>query len=92
MKHVRSMCLLTALSLCLTGCATKAVRPSKEPEPPKVDCEQGKTPDGPEWPGDWLRDGPAFAIAWLGIAAEERKLRAIEHECIRKHREEGLIR
>ena len=29
----------------------------------------------PDWPEDWLHHGPAFAIAWLGIATEERKLR-----------------
>lgn len=68
------------------------MRPSNEPEPPEIKCEQGKTPDGPDWPDDWLRDGPGFAITWLGIATEERRLRRIEHRCLDEHREKGHIR
>lgn len=68
------------------------MRPSTEPEPPEVKCEQGATPDGPDWPDNWLIDGPAFAVAWLGIATEERRLRALEHRCLREHRGKGHIR
>ena len=68
------------------------MRPSKEPEPPEVRCEQAATPDGPDWPDNWLQDGPAFAIAWLGIATEERRLRKVEHDCIGGHRAKGHIR
>lgn len=68
------------------------MRPSSEPEPPQIKCEQGATPDGPEWPDNWLIDGPAFAVAWLGIATEERRLRALEHRCMREHRAKGHIR
>lgn len=80
------------LLACLTGCATKAARPSIVQEPPKVECEQAATPDGPDWPDDWMRDGPAFAIAWLGILTEERRLRGVEHACLADHRKAGTIR
>lgn len=68
------------------------MRPSSEPAPPEIRCEQGATPDGPDWPEDWLRDGAAFAIAWLGIATEERRLRTEEHRCLSEHRAAGTIR
>lgn len=68
------------------------MRPSNAPEPPELKCEKGATPDGPDWPEDWLRDGAAFAVAWLGIATEERQLRAEEHRCIAEHRAKGHIR
>ena len=84
--------LLVALLACLAACQTKVTRPSPLLEPPTIDCQEGETPDGPDWPDDWLRDGPAFAIAWLGIATEERRLRAIEHGCLDRHRKEGAIR
>lgn len=90
----RLLRLLAALILacCLTSCSSRAVRPSSELEPLRVECEQGRTPDGPDWPADWLEHGPGFAIAWLGIATEERKLRAIEHACLQQLRDKGLIR
>lgn len=68
------------------------MRPSSEPEPPEVKCEQAATTDGPDWPENWLIDGSAFAIAWLGIATEERRLRGIEHKCLSDHRAKGHIR
>lgn len=37
-------------------------------------------------------DGPVFAVQVLGVLAEERRLRAIEHNCLRAHRASGLIR
>jgi hypothetical protein len=92
MKPAICKCLLAALLPCLGACATKDVRPSIEREPQEVRCEKGKTPDGPDWPDNWLRDGAAFAIAWLGIATEERRLRAEEHRCIGEHRAKGHIR
>lgn len=90
MKQLGLILLLALPSL--SGCATKAVKLSREPEPPLVKCEQGKTPDGPDWPEDWVKDGPAFAIAWLGIATEERQLRAIEHECLTNLRQSNVIK
>lgn len=84
--------LLAALLLCLTACATRGVLPSIEYEPPVIACEQEATPDGPDWPDNWLRDGPAFAIAWLGIATEERSLREIEHDCLAEHRKNKSIK
>lgn len=55
-------------------------------------CLLPATPDLPDWPDDWLRDGPPFAIELLGILEEERVLRAAEHECIHRLRAAGLIR
>lgn len=92
MPFTPSKCLLLSLLLCLPSCATKAVRPSPALEPPQIRCEQGATPDGPDWPDNWLIEGPAFAIAWLGILTEERRLRAIEHQCLADHRAAGAIR
>ena len=92
MSHVKSWFLPAALSVCLTSCATKAVRPSSAPEPPEVRCEQGATPDVEAWPEDWLRDGPPWAIGVLGLLTEERRLRAIERGCLRELREAGVIR
>lgn len=92
MKCKGLLYLLIALGLCLSACSRKDVRPSIEPAPPVIRCVQGATPQGPDWPTDWLRDGPAFAIAWLGIATEERRLRAEEHRCLDAHRAAGTIR
>lgn len=93
MRHARSLYLPTALLLfaSLTGCATKAVKPSHEPAPPQVKCEQGQTPDLADWPEDWLRDGPPWAIEVLGVLEEERRLRAIEHQCLQRLRKAGVI-
>lgn len=68
------------------------MRPSSEPAPPEVHCEQGATPDVPAWPDNWLIDGPAWGIAVLGILTEERKLRGDEHQCLADHRAKGVIR
>lgn len=68
------------------------MRPSKEPEPPEIRCEQSATPDPDDWPDDWLRDGPPWAVALLGILTEERRLRAEEHRCLDEHRAKGHIR
>lgn len=46
----------------------------------------------PDWPDDWLADGPAFAIQVLGILTEERRLEAVERECLEGLRREGVIR
>lgn len=37
-------------------------------------------------------DGPVFAVQVLGVLTEERRLRSIEHDCLKAHREKGLIR
>jgi hypothetical protein len=68
------------------------VRPSKEPEPPEIHCEQSATPEPPPWPDDWMRQGPPWAVKVLGILEEERKLRAKEHGCLADHRKAGNIR
>lgn len=92
MKCFAYLCLPIALLSCLPSCTTRAVRPSKEPEPPVVRCEKGATPDPPDWPVLWWLDGPAFAITVLGILTEERQLRAEEHRCLADHRRAGHIR
>lgn len=68
---------------------TKAVKPSPAPE---VRCQQARTAEVPPWPDDWLSDGPAFAIQVLGILTEERRLEAVERECLDRLRREGVIR
>ena len=68
------------------------MRPSSAPAAPEVRCEQGPTPDPGDWPEDWLRDGPPWAVGVLGILTEERRLRAEEHRCLRELREAGVIR
>ena len=39
-----------------------------------------------------MKDGPGFAVAWLGILTEERRLRSIEHDCTQRLRDQGLVR
>src|SRR5690606_31367262 len=93
MSPARSLCLLIALSLsCLPACTQRAVRPSNAPAPPVVACEQGLTPDVPDWPEDWLRDGPPWAVQVLGVLTEERRLRAVERRCLADLRERVVIR
>jgi len=46
----------------------------------------------PDWPEDWLSDGPEFAIRVLGILTEERRLEGIERDCLDQLRREGVIR
>jgi len=85
--------LLSATALCLTACAT----PSPTlPEPPIVQCEQGKTGPVPAPPiatrSQWLQDGPAWAAGVLGLLREERALRAAEHDCLSRLRSQSVIR
>jgi hypothetical protein len=77
------------LSSFLTACKPKDVRPSSAPE---VRCAQPRTADVPDWPAEWLLEGPAYTISILGILAEERRLTAIEHGCLDTLREKGVIR
>lgn len=88
-KWSKSLLSAGLLSLCLTACATKAVKPSP---PPAIACDQPRTAHVPDWPDDWLRDGPEFAIRVLGILTEERQLERIERDCLDQLRREGVIR
>ena len=94
MRHERLWSLPIALLLCcfLPACNPKGVRPSNAPTPPTVQCEGPLTPKVQDWPEDWLRDGPPWAIGVLGILEEERRIRAEEHRCLEQHRQKGLIR
>jgi hypothetical protein len=65
------------------------VKPSP---PPEVRCDQPRTATVPDWPDDWLTDGPEFAIRLLGIITEERRLEGVERECLDALRGEGVIR
>lgn len=80
--------LLPAI-LCLTACMPQATKPSPAPV---VHCEQPATPDVADWPEDWQRDGPPWAVGVLGILEEERRLRGIEHDCLVELRARGVIR
>ena len=64
----------------------------KPSPPPEVQCEQARTAEIPDWPDDWLADGPEFAIRLLGIITEERRLERVERECLDALRKEGVIR
>lgn len=72
------------------------MRPSKEPEPPEIRCEQGATTDPGLAPvatiAQWIKEGPAWAVAVLGVLTEERRLRSVEHDCMAQHRAKGHIR
>lgn len=57
-----------------------------------IRCEQGPTPDPEDPPADWLQGAPEWAAQLLGGWTEERRLRALEHECLARARREGLIR
>lgn len=85
--------LLSVTGLCLTGCKT----PSPTlPEPPIVACEQGATPNVKPPPiatkGQWLNDGPAWAVEVLGVLRQERAYRSAEHECLSRLRSQSVIR
>jgi hypothetical protein len=86
-----SASLLSAglMSLSLTACATRAVKPSPAPV---LQCSQPRTAEIPDWPDDWLADGPEFAIRVLGILTEERRLEGVELDCLDALREAGVIR
>ena len=66
------------------------------PLPPRVDCEQGKTPAVGAPPiatkGQWLNEGPAWAVEVLGVLRLERALRSREHECLSRLRSQSIIR
>jgi len=80
------------LALLLAGCTTVPVV-TRQPEPPDVtQCRQGRTDTAPPAPRDWLRDGPAWAIAVLAILQDERQLRAREHGCVDRMKGEGIVR
>lgn len=55
-------------------------------------CQQARTAEVPDWPEDFLADGPEFAIRLLGVIVEERSLEAVERECLEGLRAEGVIR
>lgn len=40
----------------------------------------------------WWLDGPVWAAEVLGLLEEERSLRRVEHSCLARLRDEGLIR
>lgn len=64
----------------------------KPSPPPEIRCSQPRTAEVPDWPDDWLGDGPAFAIRLLGIITEERRLERVESECMAELRKGGVIR
>lgn len=68
------------------------MRPLIEPEPPRVECEQPRSDEVPEVPVAWWLDGPVWAAELLGLLEEERSLRRVEHSCLSRLRDEGLIR
>lgn len=61
-----------------------------------VACEQGRTPDVKAPPiatkGEWLNDGPAWAVEVLGVLRQERAYRSAEHECLSRLRSQSVIR
>jgi hypothetical protein len=84
-----SIFLLSAVLSSLTGCGGRAVKPSPAPV---LQCSQPRTAEIPDWPDDWLADGPEFAIRVLGILTEERRLEGVELDCLDALREAGVIR
>lgn len=60
--------------------------------PPEIRCQQARTAEIPDWPEDWLADGPEFAIRLLGVITEERRLESVELACLDELRDAGVIR
>lgn len=89
---MKRFCSALALTAALAGCASTTPKPRPAPEPPVIRCELGPTADPEDPPADWLRDGPEWAARLLGGWREERRLRALERDCLARARREGLIR
>jgi len=70
-------CLLLAL-FSLTGCASLGNQRWK----PRVEaCQQARDAELAKWP-ERIEDFPVAALQWLSVIREERRLEAIERECI----------
>ena len=78
--------------LLLAGCATTPTVAPPAPDPPRVDCTQGRTAQVPAWPTLWWWDGPPWAIQVLALLEEERRLRALEHQCLAQLKARRVIR
>lgn len=70
-----AMCLALVL-LCLSGCTILGEQRWK----PRVESCQQQRPPIPDWPASVFE---AYAIELLGVIREDRRLEAIERECIR---------
>ena len=88
--------LTAALLLCLTACSSNSTKPSKpstEPLPPRVDCEQ---PFADPWPRVPRTSDPVAWATWartvMGLAKEDRSNRLKEHECVDKLKAAKVIR
>jgi predicted small lipoprotein YifL len=84
-----SIFLLSAALTSLTGCGKRAVKPSP---PPEIACQVARTAEIPDWPDDFLLDGPEFAIRLIGVIVEERRLEQVELDCLAELRAAGVIR
>ena len=95
MSTVTLRLLPAMLPLCLTACAGFSKKPTP-PLPPRVDCEQAATPVAPKSPTcspaecgqAWIEHAVRLTYGW----AEERKLRGVEHQCVRALKDKGVIR
>ena len=76
-KSARSSVLLALALLCLPGCMTLEGQRWK----PRVESCQQARPEIPDWPkGEYA----AYALELLGVIREDRRMEAIERECVRK--------
>lgn len=74
----------------LVGCQTVPVVPEYDP-PNVTGCKQGSTQPVPAWPVLFIATGPAYTVQVLYLLAEERALRAKEHDCLQRMKRGGLI-
>ena len=94
MSTATALSLLAALllALSLTSCSSGSP-PVDPPPPPRVDCAQqwgddpGKEP-ATEDVGAWIE----YAASLLGLVVFERQQRQIEHQCVQRLKDQGVIR
>lgn len=93
----RRLLLVVLIALALPACKSSSTRPSPRPTPPLVTCDQ--TPAARQLPKvPWLRSAADLpnGDAWMAMAAglyeTEVTLRQLEHRCLQRLRDKGVIR
>ena len=94
----RRLLLVVLIALALPACKSSSTRPSPRPTPPPlVTCDQ--TPAARQLPKvPWLRSAADLpnGDAWMAMAAglyeTEVTLRQLEHRCLQRLRDKGVIR
>ena len=87
-RRLRCAWAASALVL-LAGCKTVPVAVTSEP--PTIACRQHNTADL-QPPPYYVWEFPTYTAHLIGLLIEERRLRALEQDCIEQHRAKGVIR